>query len=265
MRRAGSGTGRRALLEGWLAYLLLFAAGCAAGTLNVVAGGGSFLTLPVMIFLGLPPTVANGTNRVAILVQNAGAVWGFHRHRIVRRAWIALAAVPATAGAILGTWAAVEIGEQAFQRALAVIMIVVSLWAIWDPMGKRPVGESLKVTGGPARLGLAAAFFLVGAYGGFVQAGIGFLLLAVTTAAGLDLVRGNALKVLVILIFTPVSLALFALSGKVEWGLGLALAAGNLAGGLAGVHITIRKGHEWIKRAVTVVVILFAIKLWISP
>ena len=85
----------------WWEYAALFAVGAVAGALNVIAGGGSFLTLPLMIFLGLPPTVANGTNRVAILVQNVGAVWGFHRHRVVEWRWLGMAAPPAIIGAVL--------------------------------------------------------------------------------------------------------------------------------------------------------------------
>lgn len=244
------------MADGW-AHLALFAAGAAAGTLNVIAGGGSFLTLPLMIFLGLPPTVANGTNRVAILVQNVGAVWGFHRHRLVEPRWLTVAAVPALVGAGLGTWVAVEIGDAAFRRTLAILMVAVTLWTLWNPLSGREGDEP--VLRGPL---LGLAFLAVGFYGGFVQAGIGFLLIAVVTLAGLDLVRGNALKVLVVLTFTPLSLALFAASGKVVWDLGLALAAGNLAGALLGVRLTVVRGHAWVKRVVTVAVIAFAILLW---
>lgn len=250
----------------WAAYVLLFGVGTAAGTLNVIAGGGSFLTLPVMIFLGLPATVANGTNRVAILVQNAGAVWGFHRHRMVDWRWLRLAAVPALSGAVLGCWGALVIGDEAFRRALAVIMIVVSLWALWNPLRPARIGDGSELREGRlARLGLAAAFFGVGVYGGFVQAGVGFLILAVVAAGGLNLVRGNALKVLLVLLYTPLVLVLFGLSGKVDWIAGAALAAGNLAGGLLGVRFTVRKGDAWVRRVVTAAIVLFAIKLWVSP
>lgn len=245
------------MTEGALGALGLFAVGLGAGALNVVAGGGSFLTLPALIFLGLPPTVANGTNRVAILVQNAGAVAAFRRHRLVERGWLVRAVLPALAGAALGTWAAIEIGDDAFRRILAVLMVVVSLWTLWDPLGDRTPDRA------PSAALLAGGFFVAGLYGGFVQAGVGFLLLAVTTLAGLDLVRGNALKVLVILAFTPLALAIFAADGKVAWGWGLALAAGNLLGGLVGVRLTVEKGHAWIKRVVTVAVIAFAILLWV--
>lgn len=244
------------MADGW-AHLALFAAGAAAGTLNVIAGGGSFLTLPLMIFLGLPPTVANGTNRIAILVQNVGAVWSFHRHRLVEPRWVLVAGVPALIGAGLGTWAAIEIGDVAFRRTLAILMVAVTLWTLWDPLSGRDERDPVL----RGRL-FGLAFLAVGFYGGFVQAGIGFLVLAVVTLAGFDLVRGNALKVLTALTFTPLSLALFALSGKVVWGLGLALAGGNLVGGLLGVRLTVLKGHAWVKRVVTVAVIAFAILLW---
>jgi hypothetical protein len=249
----------------WTESLALLGVGVVSGALNVLAGGGSFLSLPLLIFLGLPPSVANGTNRIAILVQNMGAVWRFRRHGLVDASWIAIAAVPAAAGALLGTWAAIEIGEELFRRVLAALMVAATLWILWDPIGHRETGEAIDAGGGGRRVALAAAFFGVGVYGGFVQAGIGFLLVAVATWAGLDLVRGNALKVLVVLGLTPLSLAIFAWSGRVDWAAGLPLAVGHLIGALAGVRLTILKGHAWIKRFVTVTVIAFAIKLWIAP
>ena len=251
------------MVEGWAELALLFAVGTVAGTLNVIAGGGSLLALPVMIFLGLSPTIANGTNRVAILTQNIGAVWRFHRHGMIDWKWLGLAAAPAVVGAALGSWAAVEIDDAAFRRVLAAIMVAAALWTLWDPLRRKPVGDSLQAAGTQrGRWALGAAFFGIGIYGGFVQAGIGFLILAVITMAGMDLVRGNALKVLLVLAYTPIALALFAISGKVDWGMGLALGAGNFLGAMVGVRLTVLKGHAWIKRVVTVTVIAFAIRLW---
>lgn len=240
-------------------YFLLFFFGIIAGTLNVIAGGGSFLTVPLLIFLGLPPTVANGTNRVGILLQNVGAVWGFHRHQVVDWRYVLWAALPATLGALLGAWGAVIIAEEAFKNFLAVVMIIVTLWTLWDPLktsrGKDSVGEHPRVAW------LAFGFFLVGIYGGFVQAGVGFLVLATTTLAGLDLVKGNAVKVLSILIYTFLALGIFAWQHKVNWPLGLTLAAGTVVGGQLGVHLTVLKGHQWVKKVVTVAVIIMAVKL----
>lgn len=248
-----------------LDYLILAGVGGIAGIVNVVAGGGSFLTLPVMIFLGLPPTMANGTNRVAILLQDVGAVWGFDRHRVVDWSWLRLAALPILAGAGAGTWIAVSVGDEAFRRSLSIIMVVVALLILWNPLepGDPDAGVARR-EGWKGRLMLGAGFFLIGLYGGYVQAGVGFLILALASMAGLDLVRGNALKVLVTLLFTPLALGLFAWQGHVDWDAGLALACGNVAGGLAGVRVTVLKGHEWVKKAVTVAVVAFAIRLWIG-
>ena len=248
-----------------LTMVVLFIAGVIAGTLNIIAGGGSLLTVPLMIFMGLPPTVSNGTNRVAILVQNIGAVWSFHRHGIMDWSWIRLAALPGIAGAAVGTWLALIVGDLAFQRILAVVLVLVAIWTLWNPLGDREVGETIRHLDRPSRRwGLGFAFFGIGIFGGFIQAGIGFIILAVTTVVGLDMVRGNALKVLFVLAFTPLALVLFSAGGKVNWPYGLALAAGNLIGAFVGVRLTVLKGHAWIKRVVTVTVVVFAIRLFFA-
>jgi uncharacterized membrane protein YfcA len=244
-----------------IVYLILFPAGFVAGILNVIAGGGSFLTLPVLIFLGLPPTVANGTNRVAIFFQSIGAVSSFHRYRMMNWRRALLAAVPAVLGAGLGTAAAVVIGDDAFRKILAFLMVAVTLWTLLSPMSAK---EGASESSNGKRLALVLGFFAVGVYGGFVQAGVGFLILAVTTLAGLDLVQGNALKVFCVLAFTVVSLSIFSWKGLVNWPLGLTLAAGNTAGALVGARLTVLKGHRWIRQVVTVTVILFALRLWFS-
>lgn len=259
------------LVSPWLSLPALFGAGLAAGTLNVLAGGGSFLTLPVLIFLGLPPTTANGTNRIGILTQNVGAVWAFHRHRVLPWGWTLSAAVPAAIGAVLGTWAALVVGDEPFQKILAFLMVAVTLWSLLDPprrwaRGRRqpetdPDRMPRAPTGG-ARAGFVVGFFAVGVYGGFVQAGAGFFILAVTSMAGLDLVRGNALKVLTVLVFTVLSLTLFAWQGHVAWVPGIVLGAGSFLGGQMGVRLTVLKGHRWVRGVVTVAVVAFAVKLW---
>jgi len=240
--------------------LLLFLVGLIAGTLNVIAGGGSLLTLPILIFLGLPPTVANGTNRLAILVESIGAAWSFHRRDLITKEWLLIAVPPALVGAVLGTMVAVNIGDLAFQRILAVILVGAAAWTLWHP-GELSEKKNPGIPEGTRRYAYAAVFFLIGIYGGFIQAGVGFVILAATSMAGLNLIRGNALKVIVVLTFTPLALALFAWSGKVDWVMGSALAAGNLLGGLAGVHLQVMKGQKWVRSVVTLTIILFAIRL----
>ncbi|HLV02211.1 MAG TPA: sulfite exporter TauE/SafE family protein, partial [Acidobacteriota bacterium] len=167
------------------------------------------------------------------------------------------ATIPAAAGAVLGTWGALIIGDTAFKRILAVLMIVMSLWTLWDPFA----GREIRAEHPAKTAAISVGFFLVGIYGGFVQAGVGFLILAATTLTGLDLVRGNAIKVLSVLAFTIVSLVMFWWEGKIDWVAGLILAVSNGLGSLLGVRLTVFKGHTWVKRFVTAMIVIFALQL----
>lgn len=248
-------------MENAFGYPLLFLAGCVAGAINVIAGGGSFLTLPILMFLGLPPGVANGTNRIGILFQNVAAVWSFDRHGVLDRGALRWAAVPAGLGAGLGAWGALVVSDEAFKRVLAFLMVGVSLYTLWRPVRAPAETPAERPAIGTSQWPLAALFFAIGIYGGFVQAGVGFFLLAGTTYAGLDLVRGNAVKVLTVLTFTIVSLVIFALAGKVAWLTGLTLAAGTVIGGLVGARLTVLKGHRWVRGVVSLAIVLFAVLL----
>jgi hypothetical protein len=138
-------------------------------------------------------------------------------------------------------------------------MVAMSLVAVIDPRWFTPqdprAREALVVLGS-----LGAGF-----YGGFIQAGVGFLVLAVTQFGGLDLVRGTATKVFLALVQTALSVAVFAWAGTISWPAGLALGFGCGLGSVWGVRLTIEKGHDWIKRAVTVAVVVFAVLLWFGP
>jgi uncharacterized protein len=240
-------------------YLILVAAGIAASILNVLAGGGSFLTLPILIFLGLPTTVANGTNRLGVMMQNVGAVWGFHQAGVLDWRWALTASAPALAGSAIGTWAALYVGDDLFRRILSIVMVVVTLATLVAP-DPHPETDAR-----PARSWVVGiGFFAVGLYGGFLQAGVGFLVLAITTWARIDLVRGNAIKVVSVALVTLLALVIFIANGAVHWRLGVALAAGNTIGAQIGVHLAVKKGHRWLRGVVTVTVIAFAIKLWLS-
>ena len=242
---------------GWM-YAALFVGGAAAGMLNVLAGGGSFLTVPLLIEAGLPPTVANGTNRLAVVLQSVTAAHGFRRHGLLDVDWTWRAALPSGVGTLAGTWLALVVSDRGFRLVLAFVMIGITLWTLWQPHPGASVRGRL-----PGWL-LPAGMFAVGVYGGFVQAGVGLLVLALTTAAGFDLVRGNAIKVTLVALFTGVSFAIFVWQGMVVWTPGLVLAAGTVAGGQLGVRLTILKGHRWLRGVVTVSVIALAIRLLLT-
>lgn len=236
----------------------LFAVGVVSGALNVVAGGGSFLTLPALLFFGLPAAEANGTNRVGVLAQNLAGVWGFHRSSAMRWQWGLAVSVPALIGAGLGAWWALQMTDLGFRRLLSVAMLVMTLWTL----RRAPTPVADHAVGSPWHPGTMLAFFLIGVYGGLIQAGVGFAILAATSAAGMNLVKGNGVKLLTVLLLTILSLAIFAASGVVQWSYGLALGAGNVVGALVGVRLAVRQGHGWIQNVVTATVVIFAILLW---
>ncbi|MGE4544108.1 MAG: sulfite exporter TauE/SafE family protein [Pedobacter sp.] len=243
----------------WPHMLLLALVGVMAGVLNVLAGGGSLLTLPLLIFMGLPAATANGTNRIAILVQNLFAITGFHRLGVLSWRLALLCAAPAVLGSYFGARLAVQIDDALFQKLLAGIMLGVLALTLWDP-AKRLQGRALQLSAGKIVV-LLASFFSIGVYGGFVQAGVGFLIIAGLLFQGLDLVQTNAIKVTVVFFFTLIALGVFIRHGQVNYQLGLSLAAGNAAGGWLAAHLAVKKGHAWMKRVVSLAVAVFAVKL----
>lgn len=242
---------------------LLFVVGTVAGILNVLAGGGSLLTLPLLIFMGLPSAVANGTNRIAIFCQNIFAIRGFRKRGVMPLDLALVCTPPALLGSWVGASLAISMDDQLFNRVLALIMIGVLAFTALDPM-KRLRKEGIEI--GPARkLVIVFSFFGVGIYGGFVQAGVGFIIITTLLVHGLDLVRINAIKVFVIFAYTFIALGVFIYYGQINYLLGFALAAGNSLGGMIGPKLAVDKGHDWIKKVVTLTVLVFALKLLLFP
>ncbi len=238
----------------------LFAVGLVSGALNVVAGGGSFLTLPVLLFVGLPAGEANGTNRLGVLAQNLMGVWGYHRTTTVDWRWARAVSVPAVVGAALGAWAALQMSDFAFRRLLSLAMLGTTLWTLLAS----PPASTRDARLSPWHPGMIVAFLLIGLYGGLIQAGVGFAILAAARLAGMDLVQGNAVKVLAVLLLTVLSVVIFSAGGAVRWRPGLALAAGNAIGAVVGVRWAVARGHAWIERVVTAAVVVMAVLLWLE-
>lgn len=242
---------------------LLFVVGVVAGILNILAGGGSLLTLPLLIFMGLPSAVANGTNRIAIFCQNIFAIRGFSKRGVMPLQLALLCTPPALLGSWVGANLAVDLDDQVFKRVLALIMIGVLIFTAIDPM-KRFQQEHIQF-GLWRKVLIVVSFFGVGIYGGFVQAGVGFLVITALLIHGLDLVRINAIKVFVIFAYTFVALGVFIYHGQVDYSLGFALAVGTSVGGMIGPKLAVDKGHDWIKKVVSITVLVFALKLLFFP
>lgn len=240
--------------------LVLVLAGVATGFVNVMAAGGSLISMPVLILLGLPPAAANGTNRVAILVQNITAVTSFRSRGysdLKLSVSLAIATIP---GSIAGALFAVEIDPVVFKRILAGVLIG-SLVLI---LTKRQSGDD--VDSGRRHVVLAhLAAIGAGFYGGFIQAGVGFLVMPILhRLLCLDLVRVNMHKVFIIGAFNVPALLVFATHGEVWWIEGFVLAIGNAIGGWLGAHVTISRGEAAVRLVVCLAVVAMAIKLAIG-
>ncbi len=239
--------------------LLLALTGVLAGWLNVMAGGGSLLTVPVMLFMGIPGPVANGTNRIAILAQNISAITAFKRKGHAEfKLGLSLAAAAAV-GAVGGASIGVHLEGEWFDRILALVMVAVLILMATGHDRVKPCDGNDK----PRNL-LAGHLLMVGAgfWGGFIQIGVGFILMPILhRVLGLDLIRVNMYKVMIVLVYTIVALFIFAANLQLLWWTGLSLAVGNSIGGWLGAHMTISHGEKLIRRVLYLALIAFIIKL----
>lgn len=241
---------------------LLVVAGAAAGWLNTVAGGGSMLTVPALMWCGLPADVANGTSRIAILAQGATAVAGFRREKALDTELLAAVAVPNVVGAMLGAYAATLIPNQIFKPILIGTLLLMAFSMFVKPESFLPP-EGAAPLHPRDRPGATLALVLSGFYGGFLQAGVGFVLLALF--AGLlriDLVRGNGLKVAVVFLYSLVVVAVFAARARVDYAYGAVLALGHVIGAEAGVRFSIQRGQGAIKKVVFVMILVSGVSLF---
>lgn len=227
---------------------VLFVVGFLASFLNSLAGGGSTISLPILIYLGIPPLLANGTNRFAILAGNLASALslrsaGFFEPGVIRKLLF-----PVVTGATLGAYLAIGLSDLAFRVLLACALVFVVVSSNLPPpkVAERPEDRPQ-----PQYWALFLAFFFVGFYGGLIQVGVGFFLIySLTKFTGLDLLRVNALKAIVSVLFIFTSTVIFIKSGFVVWEAALAQAAGGIAGGYAGGKFQVSKGEKLIKRAI---------------
>lgn len=242
-------------LEIW-EMAILIAAGIAGGAINVMAGGGSILTVPVMIFLGVPGPLANGTNRVAILAQNLTAITTFRRQGFSHFKLSLSLAACALPGAVLGAWFGANLSGETFNILLSLVMIAVLILM-------QTGSQHITTDGEPRRLVLGHVLMAAaGFWGGFIQIGIGFILMPILNRVmGLDLVTVNVHKVFIVAVYTLAALTVFAFTSEVLWLVGAILAVGNSIGGYLGAKLTIARGEKLIRRVLTLAIIAMVIRL----
>lgn len=232
---------------------LLIGGGLLAGIVNTLAGGGSMLTVPLLVMLGLPGTLANGTNRVGILIQNGVASWGFWTQGVGDLRGSVPVILPVAAGALLGAVFASRLSDVMFERAFGVIMLLL-LIPILRGVSRPRAAPS---TDHPRWL-RALVFIGIGFYGGAFQAGVGLLLMAALSFGGIDLVRANSIKVMVNFCFTLLAVPIFIAAGQVSWPEALVLSIGFAAGGALGARLTVKGGERLIRPVFGLAVIALA-------
>tara|TARA_B100002052_G_scaffold57233_1_gene50328 strand:+ start:1125 stop:1874 length:750 start_codon:yes stop_codon:yes gene_type:complete len=220
---------------------LVVGAGLVAGIVNAMAGGGSLLTVALLnVFVGLPGLVANGTNRVGVLVQNASSVASYRKEGVRGFRKAVPVMVPVIAGSLLGSLLVSSVTDETFERIFGILMVPLLFLSLRSP---KNVGSQINwhpVT-------TAVIFFGIGLYGGAFQAGVGLLIVVALSRSGLDLVNANAVKVVVILVLTTIAVPVFIVRGQVDWGFAVVLAFGFAAGGWIGARVAVRSGEKIIK------------------
>lgn len=239
------------------AALILFVVGTVAAFINVNAGGGSSLTLPTLIFLGLDSALANGTNRVAILFQNASAVYAFKREKFYELKNSMLLSLLSLPGAILGAVLAVTISDELFRKLLAIIMIGIIITILIPGKKQNQFNEHITIN-----WKVIIAMTGIGFYGGFIQVGVGFMMMAaLQKLMKLDLIRVNMHKVFVVFIFTVPAFLVFLFTDNINWFYGLTLSAGNAFGGWWGARLSVKKGEKLIKAVLIVAILIMSLEL----
>ena len=239
--------------------VLLLAVGLVSGFINTLAGGGSMLTLPALMMTGMPADLANGTNRVAVLAQSITGAKGFDQAGKLDRGALVGIIVPTVLGAGLGAAMASVLPNTWLKPILLTVMAIVAL-SLLVPSGTKPI-ESDKLPAGGVITWLA--LFGAGLYGGFIQAGVGFILVAIVSGVlHYDLLRSNALKLVCTSIFSGVALIIFALQGQVLWLTGIVLALGSVLGALASVRFAINVDESVLRSILVIMVLTSCIAAW---
>jgi uncharacterized membrane protein YfcA len=213
------------------------------------------------MFIGLPANVANGTNRIAILFQNVIGVNTFHRKKVLNLTTDYRLAIPAIVGSLIGALFAVEINVELLKKVIAGLMVVLLIVVVLKPDSwvKERAGQ---VDAKPTILQYTI-FFFIGLYGGFIQMGVGFFLLAgLVMGCGHNLVKANAIKVFIVLIYTVFSLGIFIWHKQVDITAGLILAAGNMVGAWLGVHFQMRGGAKYVRYVLILAMVIVILNLF---
>lgn len=243
--------------------IFIFVTGIIVGFINTLSGSGSLITLPILIYLGVPPQVANGTNRIAILLQTLVALLTFSKQKLLDTKNALRLSIPVIAGAIPGALIAASIPEKHFVASLGVLFLLMAILILLYPRPFTkdvPLHQDIRIT--PIHYLL---FFAIGIYGGYIQAGVGiFFIFALVLGLQYDLIRANAIKLFLTFIFSPFVIFIFWHQGQIDFQIGLLLSAGNIIGAFTAARAAMKIGVRLIRWLVFIMVTVSAFNFFLS-
>ncbi|MCD6660396.1 MAG: sulfite exporter TauE/SafE family protein [Lentimicrobium sp.] len=244
-----------------LEVVALVVSGVFVGFINTLAGGGTIISLSLFMFMGLPADVANGTNRIAVVLQNITSVATFRQKKLLDTRKAIWLSVPTVIGSIIGAQLAIEIDEATFRKAIGVVMLLMIFFIISKP--DKWLKGQLKLQEKKVSPLQYIIFFGIGIYGGFVQVGVGyFLLAAIVLGAGYDLVKANAIKVFVVLAYTLFAMVIFIIHDKINWQFGLIHSIGNIIGAYLASRYAVEWGANFIRWFIIVIILIASADLF---
>ena len=232
---------------------ILVAGGLAAGVVNTLAGGGSLISVPLLVMLGLPATTANGTNRIGVFFQYLIAAWSFRARGVSGLEGASKVVIPVCIGSVIGAYTVAKLDDATFQRIFGLVMLVDLI-----PMLRRPKAGGEHPTHGWPRWLHFSVFAAIGLYGGAIQAGVGLLMVGALNHTGYDLVRANSIKVTTNVALTAFAIPIFVFAGQVAWLPAGVLAIGFALGGALGARIAVAGGERVIRPVMIVAILLLA-------
>jgi uncharacterized membrane protein YfcA len=237
--------------------LVIFAAALIAGAINSIAGGGTLISFPALVWIGIDPILANATNAVALWPGSLAGAVGFRRELSTVRRWLLLLVIPSLIGGALGGWLLLRTPSSTFSRLVPFLILVATLLLAAQEMISRRLGSLARAHEHPT-LGWVAFVFifqlLVATYGGYFGAGMGILMLAALGLIGLtDMHQMNGLKNVLAVCINGVAAIYFALSHAVVWRDAAVMTVGAIIGGFAGARIARRLGRTFVRRAVVII------------
>lgn len=239
----------------------LIVSGVFVGFINTLAGGGTIISLSLFMFMGLPADVANGTNRIAVILQNFTSAANFRHQKLLDTRKSLMLAIPTAIGSILGALLSVEIDEDTFEKAIGLVMLMMVFFILAKPDKWIHGQKNLQLK--KVSILQIAMFFAIGVYGGFVQVGVGYFLLAgIVLGAGYNLVQANAIKVVIVLIYTIFALIVFIMNDKVNWQFGLVHSIGNIIGAYVASKYALSWGAGFIRWFIIAIIIVTCVDLF---